>query len=189
MKLSMKHAGTRVFVVVMLALAAGCGSREILDVSEYEDGYVAIEGNLRLYYRSYGAGADTLVLLHGGPGMNFMGVGPDLIPLAKDHRLLMYDQRGGGRSDPDPQAKNMTASMHVADLEAVRQHFELERMTLIGISWGSGLAALYTAQHPERVERMILIGAMEPTSFLSEQRDTLMAEKYPTQEEELDRLR
>ena len=184
----MRHKCVGFLPVVLLALAAGCGERETLDLSEYEEGYVGVEGNLRLYYRSYGSGSHTLVLLHGGPGMNFMGVGPDLLPLARTHRLLMYDQRGGGRSDPDPQAKDQTVSTHVNDLETVRQYFGLETMTLIGHSWGSGLAAFYAAKHPERVERMILIGSMEPTSFLSEQRDAVMAEKYPAQEEEIDRL-
>jgi proline iminopeptidase len=74
----------------------------------------------------------------------------------------MYDQRGSGRSQVVTDPSLLSADHQVRDLESFRQHFGLERMTLIGLSWGTGLATLYTAAHPDRVERLLLISPMPP---------------------------
>ncbi|MHC4991871.1 MAG: alpha/beta fold hydrolase, partial [Planctomycetota bacterium] len=133
-----------VAALALTALATACTPTRIDDDPRLtREGYVPVDDGLRLHYRIYGEGGETLVLLHGGPGANFMGVGPDLLPLAEDHTLVMYDQRGGGHSDPDPEASSSTAATHVRDLATVRRHLGLERMTLIGHSWGCVLATLY----------------------------------------------
>src|SRR5215203_431899 len=58
--------------------------------------YVAGEGGVRLFYQVDGGGPDTVVVLHGGPGLNLEGLRPDLKPLARRHTLLYFDQRGSG---------------------------------------------------------------------------------------------
>src|SRR4051812_38108172 len=73
-----------------------------------------------LFYRSVGSGPDVLVMIHGGPGMDMGYMVPDFAPLAERHRLVFYDQRGGGRSEhlrDDPAL--FTMAHHVADLEAL----------------------------------------------------------------------
>jgi proline iminopeptidase len=88
---------------------------------------------------------------------------PDFQPLAERHRLLFYDQRGGGRSELLPDDASLyTMERHVADLEAIRRHFGLERMTLVAHSFGPAIAASYAMAHPDRVARMILIGPVPP---------------------------
>jgi proline iminopeptidase len=116
-----------------------------------------------LFYHMEGTGPDVLVIIHGGPGMDMGYMVPDFHPLAEHHRLLFYDQRGGGRSEllPDDAAL-YTMERHVADLEALRQHFGLERMTLVAHSFGPAIAASYAMAHPDRVARMILIGPVPP---------------------------
>ena len=126
------------------------------------EGFVTGEDDVRLFYRTVGTQGDTLVFLHGGPGENFQGVGPDLEPLAQRHVLLFYDQRGSGRSEAPTDTMLLTAERHVADLDAVRRHFQLDRMTLIGHSWGCGLAALYAAAHADVVHRLLLIAPLPP---------------------------
>lgn len=118
--------------------------------------------NLRLFYRTVGAQGDTLVVLHGGPGENFQGIGPDLEPLARRHVVLFYDQRGSGRSEAPTDSALITVERHLADLEAVRRQFELDHVTLVGHSWGCGLAALYAAAHPDVVQRLLLIAPLPP---------------------------
>jgi proline iminopeptidase len=87
----------------------------------------------------------------------------DFGPLAERHRLLFYDQRGGGRSELlGDDAALYTMARHVADLEALRRHFGLERMTLVAHSFGPAVAASYAMAHPDRVARMILIGPVPP---------------------------
>jgi len=106
-------------------------------------------------------------------------VWPDLAPLADGRTIIMYDQRGGGRSQIITDPKQVTAAHHVRDLEAVRAHFRLQRFVVIGESWGAGLAMLYAAEHSDRVERLLLLGPMPPTRALLERRkdesDTAMA--------------
>lgn len=133
---------------------------------------VAIEGyfigadGVRLFYRKVGSVKDLIVLLHGGPGSNMNAVWLDLEPLAKKHTVLMYDQRGGGRSEIIKDPNRLKYTDHVRDLEALRQQFGLERMVLVGESWGAGLAALYAMEHPDRVSRLLLLGPMPPSRAL-----------------------
>ncbi len=134
------------------------------------EGYFTGADGVRLFYRKVGNGKDIFVLLHGGPGGNMNSVWPDLEALAKHHTILMYDQRGGGRSAIIKDAARLTVAHHIRDLEALRQHFRLQRLTLIGESWGAGLAALYAARHPERVSRLLLLGPMPPTKALATRR-------------------
>jgi proline iminopeptidase len=72
----------------------------------------------------------------------------------------LYDQRGGGRSDLVKDPKLLTADADVRDLEALREHFGIDKMTLIGLSWGSGLAAFYAEAHPESVSRIVFLNPM-----------------------------
>lgn len=116
-----------------------------------------------LFYRMVGTGPDVLVMIHGGPGMDMGYMVPDFRPLAERHRLLFYDQRGGGRSEllrDDPTLYTM--ARHVADLEALRRRFGLERMTLVAHSFGPAIAASYAMAHPEHVARMIFLGPVPP---------------------------
>lgn len=130
------------------------------------EGYFTGADGVRLFYRKVGTGKNLLVLLHGGPGSNMNSVWPDLEPLAKKFIVLMYDQRGGGRSELIKDGDNLRFTDHVRDLEALRQHFGLKRMVLVGESWGAGLAALYAMEHPDRVSRLVLIGPIPPSRAL-----------------------
>jgi proline iminopeptidase len=129
---------------------------------------VATEGQVQgdgatLFYRTVGTAPDVLVMIHGGPGMDMGYMVPDFQPLAVHHKLVFYDQRGGGRSELlGDDAAHYTMARHVADLEALRRHFGLERMTLVGHSFGPALAASYAMAHPERVARMIFLGPVPP---------------------------
>ncbi|MCM3870410.1 MAG: alpha/beta fold hydrolase [Pyrinomonadaceae bacterium] len=129
------------------------------------EGYFAGADGVRLFYRKVGSGKTTAVFLHGGPGLGVGDGGYDLEPLGRGRTLIMYDQRGGGRSDVVTDPKLLTPEYHVRDLEAFRRHFGLERMNLIGLSWGTGLAVLYATAHPNRVERMLLVSPMPPAKF------------------------
>lgn len=171
----------QVFVCILFVIAAttlagdqtvACDqtvAEQTSKVSASEGYFEAAEG-VRLFYRKAGRGKDVVVLLHGGPGGNMNSVWPDLVPLAERRTVLMYDQRGGGRSQIIKDPLLLTASHHVRDLEALRRHFGLKRMTLIGESWGAGLAALYAAEHPGRVTRLLLLGPMPTTKALATRR-------------------
>lgn len=126
-------------------------------------GTIPADDGARLFYRIEGAGAQTLVVVHGGPGNSLESVRLDLAPLARGRRVIYYDQRGNGRSELIDQEDRLAVSRHIADLEAIRRHFGLRRMVLLGNSWGGLLVSAYAAAHPDRVERMILHAPAPPT--------------------------
>ncbi len=99
-----------------------------------------------LYWREDGpADAPPLVLLHGGPGASHDYLYPQMLELAATHRVITYDQRGGGRSktdDPTP----ITWRTQVEDLAMLLGEFALETPTLVGYSWGALLAMLYSIE-------------------------------------------
>jgi len=115
---------------------------------------VTVNG-VELYQRRVGAGP-PVVVLHGGPGAHHDYLLPGFDALARDHELIYYDQRGGGRS-PVPREVPVGWHEHVADLEALREHWGLGRLVLAGYSWGGLLALLYAVAHPARVERLALV--------------------------------
>ena len=134
------------------------------------EGDLVTADGVRLRYRVVGDSRDVVVLLHGGPGSNYNAVWPDLTPLAEHFTIVMYDQRGGGRSQIITDPAKLTADDHVRDLEAVRQHFNLDRMAILGESWGSGLALLYATKYPDRVSRILFLGPMPPTKKMMTRR-------------------
>jgi len=152
-------------VLILLAFALAGAQTTITKPSRYgpvSEGYFQGADGVRLFYRKVGSGKKTVVFLHGGPGLGIGDGGYDMEPLARGRVLLMFDQRGSGRSEVVTDPKLLTVEYQVRDLEAFRNHFGLERMTLIGLSWGTGLAAFYAAAHPERVERLLLLSPMPP---------------------------
>jgi len=130
-------------------------------MAQVEEGYFAGADGVRLFYRKVGVGAETAVYLHGGP-WNMSDGGYDLDELSENRTLIAYDQRSGGRSNLAKDPKLLTAEYYVRDLEALRQHFGLQEMILIGQSWGCALATLYMAEHPHRVKRLLLLSPMPP---------------------------
>jgi proline iminopeptidase len=130
--------------------------------STTREGYFHGDGGVRLFYRVVGSGPDTVVVLHGSPGYHMNYLLPNLAPLAKGRTLLFYDQRGGGRSESIHDRELLTLQHHVRDLEELRTHFNLQRLSLIGHSWGGGLAALYAIAHPQYVQRLLLLAPMSP---------------------------
>jgi proline iminopeptidase len=118
------------------------------------ESHEAVRG-VALFVRRVGSGPPTVVL-HGGPGAHHDYLLPGFDALATGRELIYYDQRGGGRS-PVPRDVAVGWTEQVADLEALRQRWGLEQLTLAGYSWGALLALLYALEHPERVERLALV--------------------------------
>ena len=120
------------------------------------DGYVTVADSVRLHYRIVGLGPDTIVVLHGGPGLSLDYLAPDLGQLAARHTVIFYDQRGSGESTAPFDTTHINLSRHLADLDAIRAHFHIARLTILGHSWGGKLAVIYAKAYPDRVARLIL---------------------------------
>jgi proline iminopeptidase len=99
---------------------------------------------VELYHTAYGPeDAPRLLVLHGGPGASHDYLLPQMLELASDHRLIFYDQRGGGRSRSEDRTP-VTWETHVEDLATLVRELSLEPLTLVGYSWGGLLALLYS---------------------------------------------
>lgn len=100
-----------------------------------------------LYWVEYGdVDAPPLLLLHGGPGASHDYLLPQMLELAKDHRLVLYDQRGGGRSRHDDDREAITWQGQVADVARVAAERQVTPLDLVGYSWGALLALLYAIE-------------------------------------------
>lgn len=110
---------------------------------------------VRLFERRAGTGPATVVL-HGGPGAHHDYLLPGFDGLADRRTLVYYDQRGGGRS---PVSREVPVGWReqVEDLDALRELWGFERLSIAGYSWGGLLALLYATEYPDRVERLALV--------------------------------
>jgi proline iminopeptidase len=125
------------------------------------DGSFTRDG-VELHYRTAGTGT-PVVLLSGGPGFEVDYMGPVGEFLPNSYQRVLYEQRGTGRSKVRLAPETMTVQHVVEDLDALRVHLRRDRLLLVGHSWGGMLAMAYAAAHPNRVDRIILIGAGGPT--------------------------
>jgi proline iminopeptidase len=115
----------------------------------------------RLYWECCGNPDGRAALyLHGGPGS---GCTPGQRRLFDPdaYRIIMFDQRGCGRSRPladerDADLTTNTTPHLIADIERLRRHHGVERWTILGVSWGSTLGLAYAQAHPERVKALVL---------------------------------
>src|SRR5258706_12286126 len=104
--------------------------------------FVDAADGVRLWYTESGTGSPVIVI-HGGPGMDHDSLAADLAPLRQHHRVIEYDQRGGGRSTLPSDTALLTIDHHVADLEALRIHLGLKKVTLLAHPFGPALPARY----------------------------------------------
>lgn len=128
-----------------------------------------------IYYEVIGTGAGTpLVVVNGGPGFDhtYMHVSGAWEALAKNRRVVFYDQRGTGRSTAAKDA-TFTLADQIDDLEVLRAHLGAERIDLLGHSWGGYLVMAYSARHPERIAHLMIVDSAAPafkdTIFLFDQ--------------------
>lgn len=127
-------------------------------IEPYSTGSIDVgDGHVVFYEECGNPLGEPVVLLHGGPGG---GANPTMRRFhdPKHYRIILFDQRGSGRSTPYASLENNTTWHLVADMEKLRRLLKVERWQLFGGSWGSTLAIAYAQTHPERVTGLILRG-------------------------------
>jgi proline iminopeptidase len=126
------------------------------------NGFVRVQ-NAQLYYETIGVG-EPIVILHGGPGLDHTYLLPQMNSLATKFQLIYYDQRATGKSSGIVDSASITPDQFVEDLETLRKALGIERMNLLGHSWGGLLAMHYGIKYPNRLKSLILVSSVGASS-------------------------
>jgi proline iminopeptidase len=128
------------------------------EIEPFETGFLDTGDGHRVYWERVGTkGAKPAVFLHGGPGGGCSASHRRLFDPAL-YDVILFDQRGCGRSTPFASLDNNTTWHLVADIERLREMVGVEQWQVFGGSWGSTLALAYAETHPERVSELVLRG-------------------------------
>ncbi|MBC5815709.1 MAG: prolyl aminopeptidase [Candidatus Eremiobacteraeota bacterium] len=130
-------------------------------IEPYDSGTLETADGHRIYWECCGnPNGKPALYLHGGPGS---GCGPGSRRFFDPHvyRIVLFDQRGCGRSTPladerDADLRTNTTAHLIGDIEQLRQILDVETWTVLGMSWGTTLALAYAQMHPRRVNALVL---------------------------------
>jgi proline iminopeptidase len=128
------------------------------EIEPYRTGRLPVTAGHELYFEEVGNPKGVpVVFIHGGPGG---GTEPSHRRYfdPKHYRVILFDQRGCGKSTPYAELKDNTTWDLVADMEKLRVHLNIDQWICFGGSWGSTLALLYAETHPSRVKALALRG-------------------------------
>ena len=127
-------------------------------IDRYDHGMLALDSIHTMYYEQSGNPAGVpVVFLHGGPGAGASSSHRQFFDPAF-YRIVIFDQRGSGRSTPLGELRDNTTPHIISDIETLRVHLGVERWMVFGGSWGSTLALAYAEHHPARAMALILRG-------------------------------
>jgi proline iminopeptidase len=128
----------------------------------------------RIYHHILGTRGPHLIVVNGGPGFDhaYLHASTVWTKLAANRRIVFYDQRGNGRSPTDRESA-MDLAAQIADLDAVRASLGVDRVDLLGHSWGGYLVMAYASRHPQHIARLAIVDSAAPrwsdTLFLFDQ--------------------
>ncbi len=136
------------------------------------EGYVTAADGVRLFFQKVGDGRSTVIV------PNAIYLFDDFKYLAAEHTCIFYDLRNRGRSDAVTDEALLEGGVHndVRDLDAVRRHFELEKVSILGHSYVGAVVALYAMEYPDNVNRVVQIGPSAPN----------IAKQYPPELSNMD---
>jgi len=130
-------------------------------IDPYDSGMIDVGGGNRVYWECCGdPNGKPALFLHGGPGSGCTP-GSRRYFDRNVYRIVLFDQRGCGRSTPLASERNADLSTNttahlIADIEQLRRHLAIDRWTVLGVSWGSTLGLAYAEAHPQRITALVL---------------------------------
>ena len=128
------------------------------EIEPFDSGLLKVSALHTLYYEQSGnPNGKPVVFLHGGPGGGTNAKCRRFFDPAV-YRIVLFDQRGCGKSTPHAELTDNTTWDLVADIERVREHLGIDRWQVFGGSWGSTLALAYAQTHPDKVSELVLRG-------------------------------
>jgi proline iminopeptidase len=177
---------TRILIAIIIVLFISC-----VTTPKVEEGYISVDNSL-LYYKTIGNG-EPLIVLHGGPGFDHQTLMPYVGELERDIKVILYDQRGTGKSKGLVDPSTINIDTFIEDIEAVRKYFSLDKINLAGVSWGGILASFYAVRHPDKLKSLILFSTTASQKILykmypnmienrPEEDSTLLSELFKSEE-------
>ena len=134
-------------------------------MSDYKEGKLTInETGYEVYYKLFGKGSETVVGLHGGPGVDHRYLTRLGEIAGEGLQVLLYDQLGSGKSDRPDDKSLWTVPRFVEEVETVRNELGLGKIHLFGQSWGGMLGLQYALDHPEALKSLILSNTSASTA-------------------------
>ena len=128
------------------------------EIEPYNAGMLALDARHRMYFEESGnPQGRPVVFLHGGPGAGSAAAHRRFFD-PRHYRIVIFDQRGAGRSTPLGEVIDNTTPLLIADMEKLRKHLAIERWLVFGGSWGSTLALAYAEHHPQQCMGLALRG-------------------------------
>lgn len=127
-------------------------------IEPFQSGFLKVSEIHEIYYEQVGNPQGLpVVFLHGGPGG---GISPDHRRFfdPKVYHIILFDQRGSGKSKPCAELRENTTWDLIKDTETIREKLNIKNWIVFGGSWGSTLALAYAITHPDRVKALILRG-------------------------------
>ena len=161
-------------LILLLFSSALASSQPTLVV---EEGFIETNGT-NLYFKTLGTG-EPIVVLHGGPGFDHQQFMPHLDELAGQHKLIFYDQRGTGRSEGPVDSNSITIENFIEDLEGIRKAFGIEKMNLLGHSWGGMLAMHYSILHHDKLKSLVLASTAASVQSFSDTGAAITSRRDP----------
>jgi proline iminopeptidase len=142
-----------------------CLSMTLLHAADQRPGQTFQISNVSIYYEILGNAPGTpLVVANGGPGFDhsYLHLSDAWDTIAKTRKVVLYDQRGVGRSSRIAPGQSCTLRDQIEDLDALRAHIGEERIDLLGHSWGGYLVMAYAARYPQHIRRLLIVDSAAP---------------------------
>jgi len=161
-------------VLLILLFIGSCtdpedrGNKEVFN----RESFLNINGD-SIFYKILGKG-DPILFIHGGPGLDHSYLLPQMAGLSEHFQLIFYDQRVCGRSSYNVDTTSISISGFMNDIEELRKELNIEKLTILGHSWGSLLAMYYGIQHAQNIKKMILVNPVSPDSEYREKEQEIL---------------
>jgi proline iminopeptidase len=133
-------------------------------VAQYTEEKTVKTNGINTYCKIIGEG-EPVIVIHGGPGMAHNYLLPKFSKLVDNHKVIFYDQRACGKTNGEEFPEEISLDNMVKDLEALRLSLGIEKMNLIGQSWGGLIAMNYAVKYPEKLKSLILLESAPASSL------------------------
>lgn len=169
-----------VVYIALSSLMLSCVNKSSKVDTSLKNDLIKING-VGTYITSSGNG-EPIIIIHGGPGLGHDYLYSHLQKLAEDYQLIFYDQRAAGRTEYVLDSSAIRMDSLVDDIDAIRAYFGYDQINLLAHSFGGLLALQYAIQHPDKLNKLILVNSLAPLSEINTQANTRLANRFSVED-------